>query len=84
MPAGHARQNEKLDADVAALLTEWFDDGETSHKTKCSAAAAVARLRALSANGENVHVNEDTVPSETRVKRFFSSLAQKRHVQAST
>jgi hypothetical protein len=63
---------------VAHLLTQWFDEGETSRKTKCSAARALERLRTIVAADDDGDLQEDDLPDETHIKRFFSSLAAKR------
>ena len=68
---------ERLDETTTLHLTRWFDDGQRSGKTKCSAAQALSRLEALcDADGSPLYA-ADELPSEKRVKRFFSGLAQK-------
>ena len=73
---------EKLDETTTLHLTRWFDEGQRSGKTKCSAAQAVMRLSELAdAAGQRLYT-ADELPSEKRVKRFFSALAQKARAQA--
>jgi hypothetical protein len=58
-------------------LTRWYEEGQRSGKTKCSAARAIEHLCALcDVDGSRLY-SSDEVPSEKRIKRFFSSLAQK-------
>lgn len=75
-----ARDKEHLDATAVRLITQWFEEGAAGGgKTKCSAATALQRLRALrDAGGALVYEDEDALPSEARIKRFFGSLSQKR------
>ncbi len=75
-----ARDKEHLDATAVRLVTQWFEEGAAGGgKTKCSAATAIQRLRALrDAGGVLVYEDEDALPSEARIKRFFGSLSQKR------
>ncbi len=75
-----ARDKEHLDATAVRLITQWFEEGAAGGgKTKCSAATALQRLRALrDAGGALVYEDEDALPSEVRIKRFFGSLSQKR------
>lgn len=84
LPAGWARHpprdTEKLDETSTFHLTQWFDDGQTSGKTKCSAARAQGRLLALrGVDGVELY-DEESVPSEERIKRFFGTLSQQRKV----
>ena len=68
---------EKLDDATVMHLTRWYEEGQRSGKTKCSAARAIERLCALcDVDGSRLYSSEE-VPSEKRIKRFFSSLAQK-------
>jgi hypothetical protein len=75
-----ARDKEHLDATVVRLITQWFEEGAAGGgKTKCSATTALQRLRTLrDAGGALVYEDEDALPSEARIKRFFGSLSQKR------
>ena len=80
LPAGWARHpprdTEKLDETSLFHLTQWFEEGQASGKTKCSAARAVGRLLALrGVDGAELY-DEESVPSEERIKRFFGSLSQ--------
>ena len=71
------RNVEKLDDAVVQLLTRWFNDGEASGKTKCSAPAAVRQLlEHRTVDGLPLFDDEDDVPTEARIKRFFSKLAR--------
>jgi hypothetical protein len=75
-----ARDKEVLDATAIRLITQWFEEGAAGGgKTKCSAATALQRLRALrDPGGALVYEDEDVLPSEARIKRFFGTLSQKR------
>ena len=77
-----ARDKEHLDATAVRLITQWFEEGQGG-KTKCSAATALQRLRALRDDaGLLVYADDDALPSEARIKRFFGSLSQKRRAAA--
>jgi hypothetical protein len=67
-------------ATAVRLITQWFEEGAAGGgKTKCSAATALQRLRALrEPGGTLVYVDEDALPSEARIKQFFGTLSQKR------
>lgn len=75
-----ARDKEFLDETAVRLITQWFEEGAAGGgKTKCSAATALQRLRVLrTPAGALVYEDEDALPSEARIKRFFGSLSQKR------
>jgi hypothetical protein len=75
-----ARDKEVLDDTAVRLITQWFEEGAAGGgKTKCSAATALQRLRALrDPDGALVYEDEDALPSEARIKRFFGTLSQKR------
>jgi hypothetical protein len=73
-----ATVSEKLDEAVVVHLTRWFDDGERSRKTKCSAAVAIQRLVAMRDSDGALLFDEETLPDEARVKRFFGTLSKKR------
>ena len=68
---------EKLDDATVTYLTRWYEEGQRSGKTKCSAARAIERLCALCDADGSILYSSKEVPSEKRIKRFFSSLAQK-------
>lgn len=72
------RDVEHVDEQTTALITAWFNEGQASGKTKCSAAMAVQRLRQLRdpETGQLVYEDEDALPTEKRIKRLFSTLAQ--------
>ena len=75
-----ARDKEHLDDTAVQLITQWFEEGAAGGgKTKCSAATALQRLRVLkSPTGTLMYEDEDALPSEARIKRFFGTLSQKR------
>lgn len=75
-----ARDKEFLDETAVRLITQWFEEGAAGGgKTKCSAATALQRLRVLrDPAGVLVYEDEDALSSEARIKRFFSTLSQKR------
>jgi hypothetical protein len=75
-----ARDKEVLDATAVRLITQWFEEGLAGGgKTKCSAATALQRLRTLRGpEGAPMYEDEDALPSEARIKRFFGTLSQKR------
>ena len=69
-----------LDETSTALLTQWFDAGQASGKTKCAPPVALERLsRVLDVDGGLLY-DEDSLPSEARIKRFFGAMCQKRKV----
>ncbi len=74
------RDKEHLDDTAMALITQWFEEGAAAGgKTKCSAATTLQRLRVLrDPVGALVYDDEDDLPSEGRIKRFFGTLSQKR------
>jgi hypothetical protein len=84
VPRGWARpvprDKELLDDTAVRLIFRWLEDGAADGgKTKCSAATALQRLRALrDPGGALVYEDEGTLPSEARIKRFFGTLSQKR------
>jgi hypothetical protein len=75
-----ARDKEILDDTAVQLITQWFEEGAAGGgKTKCSAATALQRLRVYkNASGDLHYEDEDALPSEARIKRFFCTLSQKR------
>jgi len=72
------RDHEILDERTTALLKQWFADGEASTKTKCSAPAALQRLKKLIDENGSPLYDEEELPSESRVRRFFGSLTSQR------
>ena len=76
-----ARDKEVLDDTAVRLITQWFEEGAAGGgKTKCSAATALQRLRALrDPGGALVYEDENALLCfAPRIKRFFGSLSQKR------
>ena len=75
------RDKEVLDETAVRLITQWFEEGAVGGgKTKCSAATALQRLRALrDPGGALVYEDEDALLCfAPRIKRFFGTLSQKR------
>ena len=78
------RDTEKLDETSVFYLTQWLDEGQASGKTKCSAARAQNRLLALrGVDGAELY-DDESVPSEERIKRFFGSLSQQQKANQRT
>jgi hypothetical protein len=76
-----ARDKEVLDDTAVRLITQWFEEGAAGGgKTKCKAATALQRLRALrDPGGVLVYEDEDALLCfAPRIKRFFGTLSQKR------
>jgi len=76
------RDVETLDEVAMVLLADLFRAGESSGKTKCSPARAVQILKEARGPGGEVQFDEETLPSEKRAKRLFSSLSQKKRAEA--
>jgi hypothetical protein len=77
-----ARDKEVLDETTVRLSTQWFEEGAAGGgKTKCSAATAIQRLHVYKNETGDLHYeDENALPSEARIKRFFGTLSQKRRV----
>lgn len=77
-----ARDNEHLDDNAVRWITQWFEEGLAGGgKTKCSAATALQRPRVQRDGGPGgplLYEDEDALPSEARIKRYFGTLSQKR------
>ena len=65
-------------------LTQWFNEGQTSGKTKCSEARAQGRLLAFrGVDGVELY-DEESLPSAERIKRFFGTLSQQQKANQRT
>jgi len=73
-----ARDHEVLDERTTLQLRQWFAAGEASAKTKCSAPTAIQRLKNLTDIDGSPLYDEEELPSESRVRRFFGSLTSQR------
>jgi len=72
------RDHEILDERTTVLLKQWFAEGEASAKTKCSAPTALQRLAKLTDEDGGLLYDEEELPSESRIRRFFGGLTSQR------
>lgn len=87
-PAGWAatreRRSEELDPDARSLLDKWFDGGAAGLHARMTAAVAVKRLSEMrDGEGDLLFEAGTTLPTEAKVKAYFSTRSNQQKKAAS-